>query len=108
MGPIGTLSDSFSMRRETIQANCGAMEGKLDEEYKQFEAAHLEYQKRTLKLQEIFMNAAENFQNSKSYFDVSFMYTTLHELKTELQRAEKLEAHVLAQTTDVNSKVAFF
>lgn len=82
------------------------MEGKLDEEYKQFEAANAEYQKRTFKLQEHFMNTAETFQNPKSYFDVSYMYSALNELKSELQQAEKLEAQAIAQTTEVNSRVA--
>lgn len=105
LDPIGTLSDSFSMRRQTIQANCGIMEGKLDDEYKQFEAANQEYVKRSTKLQDTFMNTAETFQNAKSYYDVSFMYSALQELKADLLRVEKLEATVISQTNDVNSKV---
>jgi hypothetical protein len=105
LGDIGTLADSFSMRRQTIQANCGIMEGRLDDEYKQFESTKQEYLKRTLRLQETFMQTAESFQNAKAYYDVSFMHAALAELRTELQRAEKLEASVIGQTTDVNSKV---
>jgi hypothetical protein len=81
------------------------MEGRLDDEYKQFEASNQEYTKRSLKFQENFVQTAETFQNAKAYYDVGFMHTSLTELRTDLQRIEKLENSVISQINDVNSKV---
>ena len=105
LSPIVTLLDSFIMRRHTIQANCGIMEEKLDEDYKSFETLNQRYSKEAVSLRDSFLHFAEHYQNPKVYYDVSHMYRTLQDLKHRLAQVTIYETEVIDQIKDVNSKV---
>ena len=90
----------------TIQSNCEAMTGKLEEDYKNYESFNLRYTRECGMLRDSFGTLQELSQNPKTYFDLNYTGKLLGELRSKVNSVVELETKVIQMTRDVNSKVS--
>lgn len=105
LSKLSTLIDSFGMRRMTIQSNCEAMTGKLEEDYKNYESFNLRYTRECNMLKDSFASLVEISQNAKTYYDLNTTGKLLGDLRAKVNLVVELETKVIQMTRDVNSKV---
>lgn len=104
LSQLHQMCESITMRRETILANCGSMEERLNNEFDLYSLKKLNHGEKIRIIQKLFAEAAKLIQSPKTFYDYFLMKATVEEIHREITLIGELEKDLLKMSNEVNSK----